>query len=136
MPQKSRKRPDLTTPTPNTRCSDRTMNTGKHSLMCHPDPAAVIVVNDSDQEDCGGSQSDTTIVPLIDRIAGILSTAKASGSTGSATSRRGKSKLMSCDSGLAPTTDTGIRQRPTKSQLHEVIVIDCDDSPPRPPVRF
>jgi len=107
--------------------------------MCHPDPPAVIVINDSDQEECGGSQPDTSIVPLVDSID-IPSTAKASGSTGSATSRRRKSKLMACDSGLAPITDTGIRKgirrRPTKSQLHEVIVIDCDDSPPKPPVRL
>jgi hypothetical protein len=76
--------------------------------MCHPDPPAVIVVSDSDQEDCGGSQSDTSIVSLVDGIAGILGTAKASGSTG-------------------PTTDIGIRQRPTKNQRHEVIMIDCDE---------
>ena len=43
---------------------------------------------------------------------------------------------MSCDRGLAPTTDTGIRQRPTGSQLHEVIVIDCDEFSDTPPVRF
>jgi hypothetical protein len=129
MPQKkSRTRPNLTTPTPNT--EHRKLNTGKHYLMCHPDPPAVIVVNDSDQEDCGGSQSDTSIVSLVDGIA------KASGSTGFATSRRGRSKLMSCDSRLARTTDTGIRQRPTKSQPHEVIVIDCDESSHKPLVRF
>lgn len=119
------------TPTPNT--EHRTLNTGEHSLMCHPDPPVVIVVNDSDQEDCGGSQSDTSIISLVDDISTILSTAKASGSTGSATSRHGKSKLMSCSSNLAPTTDTGIRRRPTKSQLRDVIVIDCDESSHKPP---
>jgi hypothetical protein len=98
-------------------------------MKSHPDPPAVIVVSDSDQEDCS-SQSDTSIVSLI------LSTARASRSTRSAKSRHGKSKLMPCDSGLAPTTDTGIRQRPTGSQLHEVIVIDCDESSDTPLVRF
>jgi hypothetical protein len=127
MPQKSRTRLNSTTPTPNT--EHRTLNTAKHHLMCHTDPPAVIVINDSDQEDCDGSQSDTSIVSLVDAIA------KASGS---AASRRGKSKLMSRDSRLAPTTDTGIRQRPTKSksQPHEVIVIDCDESSHKPLVRF
>ena len=134
MPRKNRTLRHPITPTPNTK--HRTLNTGKHSLMCHPDPPAVIVVNDSDQEDRGDSQSDTSIVSLVDDISGILSTAKASGSTGFATSRRGKSKLMSCDSSLTPSTDTGIRQRPIRSQPHEVIVIDCDDSPRKPPVRF
>ena len=102
--------------------------------MCHPDPQAVIVVNDSDQEDCGGSQSDTSIVSLVDGISSILNTAKASGSTGPTTSRPGKSKLMSCDGG--PTTDTRIRPRRTKNQSHEVIVIDSDESSHMPPVRF
>ena len=106
-----------------------TLNTGTRSLMCHPDPSAVIVVNDSDQEDCGGSQSDASSVSLIATILG-----KASGSTRSATFRRGKSKLMSCVSG--PTNDTGIRQCPTGSQLHEVIVIDCDEPSDTPTVRF
>jgi hypothetical protein len=73
--------------------------------MCHPDPPAVIVVSDSDRDD--GSQSDTSIVSLVNS----LSTAKASG--------------------------TATRQRPTGSQLHEVIVIDCDDeSSDTPLVRF
>lgn len=134
QPRCHRTRPDSTTPTPNT--EHRTLNTRRHSLMSHPDPSVVIVVNDSDQEDCNGSQSDTSIISLVDGIYNTLSTAEASGSTGPATSRRGKSKLMSCDSGLAPSTDTGIRQRPTKTQLHEVIVIDCDESPHKPPVRF
>ena len=101
--------------------------------MCHPDPPPVIVVSDSDRDDFGGSQSDTSIVSLVNS----LTTAKASGSTRFATSRRGKSRLMSCGSGLAqsPTTDTGIRRRPTRSQLHEVIVIDCDESSDTPLVR-
>lgn len=85
--------------------------------MCHPDPSAVIVVNDSEQDDCNGSQSDTSIISLVDGIASTLGTAKASGSTSSA-------------------TDIGIRQRPTKSKLHEVIVIDCDEPSHKPPVRF
>jgi len=95
--------------------------------MYHPDPPVVIVVNDSDQEDCGGSQSDTSSVSLVDSTASILS-------PGSATSRRGKSRLMLC--ARPPTTDAGIRQRPTRSQLHEVIVIDSDDSPHKPLVRL
>lgn len=107
------------------------LNTGNHSLMKgHPNPPAVIVVSDSDQDDCG-SQSDASIVSLI------LSTVEASGPK--ATSRHDKSKLMQCDSGLALTTDTGIRRRPTAptgSQLHEVIVIDCDESSDTPLVRF
>ena len=103
--------------------------------MGHPDPPAVIVVNDSDQEDCGGSQSDTSTVSLVNSIASILSNAKASGSTRSVTSRRNKSELMSCDSRNEATV-TGIRQRLTRSQLQEVIVIDCDESSDKPQVRF
>jgi hypothetical protein len=37
----------------------------------HPEPPAVIVVSDSDQEDCG-SQSDSSIVSLVSSIASIL----------------------------------------------------------------
>jgi len=99
--------------------------------MCHPDPPSVIVINDSDQEDCGASQSDTSAVEVVYNIAGIR-TANASGSTRSAT-RRGKSEPMSCDTGLAPATDT---LTTSTSQLREVIVIDCDESPDKPPVRL
>jgi hypothetical protein len=97
-------------------------------MKSHLDPPPVIVVSDSDEDDCR-SPSDSSIVSLL------LST-KPSGSKRSAKSRRGKSKLIPCDNGHAPTTDTGIRQRPTGSQVHEVIVIDCDESSDTPPVRF
>jgi hypothetical protein len=94
------------------------------SLMCHPDPPAVIVINDSDQEDC--SQFDKSTISLENGIAGILSTDNASGSTSSVTSRRGKSEAVSCDTRFAPTTDTRIRRRSTRSLPHEVIEIDSD----------
>jgi hypothetical protein len=93
--------------------------------MSHPD--AAIVIDDSDKEDCGGSHSDTSTVSLANDIASILRRP--------ARSRRGKSKLISRDSGLSSTT--GVRQRPTRGQ-HVVIVIDCDEPSEsyKPLVRF
>jgi hypothetical protein len=98
--------------------------------MSHSVSPAVIVIDDSDQEDC--SQSRASTVAVLNTIAGVLSTANASSSAHPATSRRGKSD----PTGLATPTNTQIRQRSAKSQPDEIIVIDSDESSDKPQVNF
>lgn len=99
--------------------------------MSHSSAPAVIVIDDSEQEDCSQSRAGT--VSVLKSIVGILSTANASSSAHPATSRRGKSD----PAGLATPTNTQIHQRSPKSQPDdEIIEIESDEFLDKPQVSF
>jgi len=94
--------------------------------MSYPNPLDVMVINDSDQED--SPQSCASSVVLLDTMRSILSTAHS----GSATPRRGMSEPTPQHHDDPEIT---IRQRTTRSQPREIIVIDSD-GPSDTQVRF
>ena len=87
--------------------------------MGHLNPPTVIVIDDSDQEDCPQ--------PAVNSIAG------PSNAPHPPTSQRGKSVPMPQ---LPPPTGAQTRQRSAKSKPHEIIEIDSDESSDKPPVSF
>src|SRR6266851_2788614 len=105
--------------------------------MNHSNTGEVIVIDDSDPDDC--PQLGASSVLPVDRITGASSTANlnATDSGRPPASRRGKSEPSY--TGLSRPTTTQLRRRITKSVPHDDDVIDVDSDEPtdeQPPVSF